>query len=136
MFPSAEDARVHRSSASRRKNQEVELSRRASEIKTPDELISFILEIAGMKYRQGNRSFSFKVMVPVENFKPWALSTKIVSNDMDQLDRLTIRAELKRIAKNKIRPQLARGTYLSIEAGSPGTQVLSFAIKCNIVKHP
>lgn len=136
MFPSPEDTRAHKSSASRLRNEEIKLSRRASEIESPDELVSLILEIAGKRYRQGSRVISFKVLVPIQNFKTWAITTGLVSEDMDRLDRQTIRQQVTRIVRNNIKPQLARGTYLSIDSGIAGDQRLSFTMKFNVVKHP
>ncbi|MEO5499556.1 MAG: hypothetical protein ABIR46_03590 [Candidatus Saccharimonadales bacterium] len=135
MFPPPEHAGTHKSSASRRKNEEIKLSRRASEIMTPDELVSFIIEIADKKYCQGHRVITFSVIVPIQNFKTWAISTKIVSHDMDQLDRQTIRKEVTRIVRGNIKRQLMQGTYLTLDSGIAGDQRLSFKVRFNIVKH-
>lgn len=135
MFPSPEQTRTNKSSASRLRNKELELSRRASEIETPDELVDFVFEIAGKKYCQGNRVFSFEVVVPIENFKTWAITTKLVSSDLDQLDRQIIRKELTRIVRRNIKRQLTPGTYLVIDSGIAGDRRLSFKMKFSIMKH-
>lgn len=138
MFPTPQDTAVHRRARTRQEKVDTKLNKRLSEVSNPDELVDIILEIAALRYRQGNKKVKLSIGIPPENFSEWASAARIISPDSDQLDRKHVQSEITRIALEKLKRlksqgELGQGVFYTLVRGTASRQLLNFKVEISVI---
>jgi hypothetical protein len=130
-FPTPEESKVHKSAATRRKKEQITLSRKVADTSTPEELVDLIMEIVRKHYRRGDKLIRFSVNIPVANFADWAQKSGVASKDMDQYDNTAIRQSLTRTTRLTIPELLKPGSIFRLEC-TQVTNKLDFRIHLKV----
>ncbi len=128
LFPDASDNLAHRQSQdhSKTKNPVAECS--PSDIKNPDDLCDYIMQIARSKYQQGSADFKFTIEIPCSNLVGWAQKTKIASAKMDQIDKKLVRRALVNVEILLIRHRIKTNVRYKVVGNNSHKNCISLTI--------
>ena len=136
MFPSSyADKRAHKRAAARISKQKQEFARRAGLLKSPEQLVQFILAEGAMQYRRGARQIALSFEVPVANFVEWAVNTGLIAKDEDDIYvKQLVRRPLTKLAREQLKQEIEPCILKNFDCKTDGGVNFVFEVQFSVLK--